>query len=70
MGTKHLEVCEYLLDRGLELDIFSAIALNNPSRVRSLLEKNPSAIEYKLGFAKYEFQPLHLSRQGLKKSCM
>jgi RNA polymerase sigma factor (sigma-70 family) len=61
MGNQHLEVCEYLLDRGLELDIFSAIALNNPSRVRSLLEKNPSAIKYKMGFAKYEFQSLHLA---------
>ncbi|MGL5074981.1 MAG: ankyrin repeat domain-containing protein, partial [Waterburya sp.] len=61
MGTQHLEVGEYLLDRGLELDIFSAIALNNPDRVRSLLEKNPSAIKYKMGFAKYEFQPLHLA---------
>ena len=38
-----------------------AIALNNPDRVRSLLEKNPRAIKYKLGFAKYEFQPLHLA---------
>jgi RNA polymerase sigma factor (sigma-70 family) len=61
MGTQHLEVCEYLLDRGLELDIFSAIALNNPSCVRSLLEKNPSAIKDKMGFAKYEFQSLHLA---------
>ena len=61
MGTQHFEVGEYLLDRGLELDIFSAIALNNFDRVRSLLETNPRAINYKLGFAKYEFQPLHLA---------
>ena len=62
LSTRHQEVREYLLSRGAQLDVFSAIALNKIDFVGSLIEANPEILTYRLGFfAKNESQPLHFA---------
>ncbi|MDJ0593943.1 MAG: sigma-70 family RNA polymerase sigma factor [Pleurocapsa sp. MO_226.B13] len=57
----HPQVREYLLDRGAQLDIFSAIALDKTDVVKSLIEANPNILSDRLGFVMDEFQPLHFA---------
>ncbi len=61
LSTRHQEVREYLLSRGAQLDIFSAIALNQIEVVDSLIETNPEILTERLGLAKNESQPLHFA---------
>lgn len=66
MGNDHQEIREYLLQRGANLDIFSAIALDNRDRVNFLINSNPEVLTHRLGFALDELQPLHYAIQENK----
>ncbi|VEP13406.1 Ankyrin [Hyella patelloides LEGE 07179] len=61
MGDCHQEIREYLISKGAQLDIFSAISLKNQDLVSSLIESNPEVLTQRLGFAMDEFQPLHFA---------
>lgn len=66
MGNKHQEIKEYLISKGAQLNIFSAIALNDGDRVSSLIKSNPEVLKQRLGFALNELQPLHYAIQEHK----
>ena len=66
MGNDHQQVREYLLELGANLDVFSAIALDDRDRVNSLINSNPEVLTHRLGFALDELQPLHYAIQENK----
>ncbi len=61
IGDRYQKTREYLLSIGAQLDIFSAIALNQSDLVSSLIETNPEILNHRLGLAKNESQPLHFA---------
>ncbi|MEM7590118.1 MAG: sigma-70 family RNA polymerase sigma factor [Cyanobacteria bacterium P01_A01_bin.83] len=77
MGNEHQEIREYLLNRGANLDIFSAIILNDYQRVLTIAansrsERKPrllkagycsQVLQQRLGFALGGLQPLHYAIQ-------
>ena len=66
MGDDHQEIREYLLGKGANLDIFSAIALDDRDRANSLIQSNPEVLRQRLGFALDELQSLHYAIQENK----
>ena len=56
--TQHQAVREFLPKQGAEFDIFSAIALDNIERVKSLIDADLVVLNQRLGFASGKFQPL------------
>ena len=74
LENRHPEVREYLLDRGAQLDIFSAIAmrlaesetaLKESNIIDSLVTANPAILKDRLGFVMDEFQPLHFAIKNM-----
>ena len=65
LENRHFEVRKYLLDRGAQLDIFSAIAIKERDIIDSLLKANPAILEDRLGFAMDKFQPLHFAIKNM-----
>ena len=63
MGNDRQEIREYLIGKGAQIDIFSAIAVNDRDRVSCLIKSNPEVLKQRLGFALDELQPLHYAIQ-------
>ena len=58
-GTRHKEVREFLLEQGAELDIFSAIALDDIKSINALIKADLEVLNQRLGFTNHQMQPLH-----------
>jgi RNA polymerase sigma factor (sigma-70 family) len=57
------EVAEFLLAKGAQLDIFSAIAWGKPDAVRALIETDRAVLTQPLGIVDQRGQPLHFAVQ-------
>jgi len=58
------EVAEFLLTKGAQLDIFSAIAWGKPDAVRALIETDRAVLTQPLGIVDQRQQPLHFAVQN------
>ena len=63
MGDNHQEIREYLISKGAQLDIFSAIAIDDGDQIKELIKSNREVLNQRLGFALDELQPLHYAIQ-------
>ncbi|MDJ0569093.1 MAG: sigma-70 family RNA polymerase sigma factor [Pleurocapsa sp. MO_192.B19] len=63
LGDRHQEIREYLISQGAQLDIFSAIAIDDGDQISSLIKSNREVLNQRLGFALDELQPLHYAIQ-------
>jgi RNA polymerase sigma factor (sigma-70 family) len=61
-GARH-EVADFMLSRGAQLDIFSAIAWGKPDAVRALIETDRAVLRQPLGIVDQRQQPLHFAVQ-------
>ena len=57
------EVADFLLAKGAQLDIFSAIAWGKPDAVRALIETDRAVLSQPLGIVDQRQQPLHFAVQ-------
>ena len=57
------EVAEFLLTKGAQLDIFSAIAWGKPDAVRALVTADRAVLHQRLGVVDQHQQPLHFAVQ-------
>ncbi|MEM7022015.1 MAG: ankyrin repeat domain-containing protein [Pseudomonadota bacterium] len=57
----HREVAQYLMGRGAEPSLFTAIALGQPDVVRDFLEKNPDLISRQMSRYEHHRTPLHFA---------
>jgi RNA polymerase sigma factor (sigma-70 family) len=58
------EVADFLLSRGAQLDIFSAIAWGKPDAVRALIKEDHAVLSQPLGVVDQRQQPLHFAVQN------
>lgn len=58
------EVAEFLLTKGAQLDIFSAIAWGKPDAVRALIKEDRAVLGQPLGIVDQRQQPLHFAVQN------
>ena len=63
LGNDRQEIREYLISKGAQLDIFSAIALNDREQVRCLTTADSETLQHRLGLALGGLQPLHYAIQ-------
>ena len=57
------EVADFMLSRGAQLDIFSAIAWGKPDAVQALIETDRAVLSQPLGIVDQRRQPLHFAVQ-------
>lgn len=66
LGELHLPVAEYLIERGARMDVFAAMVLGRPDRVRELAAADSETLRARMSLCEDYQSPLHFAaRKGL-----